>query len=142
MEHNPFAPPSAAAQGPDADGLVFSPEGAQVVAGLSRWMNVLGVFYYIGAAFFLIAAFFMLVVGSGIGGNALGGLGALLFGVFAIGIGIAAMWLRGAASDFQRGVLGDDETPIGQGFRSLRAYLILFGIIGILQLLMALAGAV
>ena len=44
-------------------------------------------------------------------------------------------------ADFERGVISDDEFPIGQGFRSLRNYLILFGVLGILGLLSTISKA-
>ena len=64
-----------------------------------------------------------------------GFIAAIAMLVVVVLIGMAATWLRSAGTDFERGVFSDDEFPIGQGFRSLRAYLIMFGIIGILGLL-------
>jgi len=131
MEQNPFAPPSASTGDPGHGGLVFSPEGAQVVSSLAAWMRGLSIFYYLGVG--LLALGSCGVVATGAGGVGFPMLIALLLA--AVLIGLAASWLRGAASGFERGVFSDDEFTIGQGFRSLRAYLILFGIFGILNLM-------
>ena len=45
-----------------------------------------------------------------------------------------AIFLREAASGFERGVYSDDEMTLGAGFRSLRVYLIIFGVLGILSM--------
>jgi hypothetical protein len=131
MEDNPFAPPRQSEDPAPDGGMVFSAEGAAVVASLATWMRALSLFLYLGAALVLFGS---CAVTFGSGRITAGLLPfVLLFAVAAILV-CSATWLRSAGSDFERGVLGDDEAPIGQGFRNLRAYLILFGIIGILQL--------
>lgn len=93
-------------------------------------MRALSIFYYVGMSLFLLA-----------GGCTAASLGAsgvpVLVGmvIASVLIGATARWLRSAATGFERGVIGDDEITLGQGFRSLRAYLIMFGIFGIIGLL-------
>jgi hypothetical protein len=108
---------------------VFSAEGVAVVTSLAAWMRGLGAIYYVGLALVTIGAC------AAVGMSGAAGFGVvigLLIG--ACGIGAMAMWLRAAAGDFERGVVSDDEGPLGQGFRSLRAYLILSGILSALTL--------
>jgi hypothetical protein len=130
VEDNPFAPPTASDEA-SPDGLVFSPDGALVVASLSKWMRVLGIFYYIGAAMVAVGGVFFLFSAQS------GGFGAFAAAVFlavALLVGLGGLWLSSAGSDFERGVLSDDEVPLGSGFRSLRAYFILMGLLGLTQL--------
>lgn len=132
MQDNPFAPPSVAA-GLDQRALVFSGEGAAVVASLATWMRGLSILLYV-----LLA---MLVIGSCAGlavGNAEGIGMTIGFSVVGLLVAAAATWLRRAASGFEQGVLSDDEITIGEGFRNLRAYLILVGIGSVLSMLSTL----
>lgn len=137
MKDNPFAPPSAATglQAPRA--LVFSGEGAAVVASLATWMRGMSILLYLLLAMVLIGSCMGLATGrpEGVGLT----IGLLLVGLL---VGAAASWLRRAATGFEQGVLSDDEMTIGQGFRNLRAYLILVGIGSILSLLSTLADVV
>ena len=126
MEHNPYAPPTASATTPLARGFVFSSEGVEVVTGLAKWMRALSTFFYVALALMVVGTC-AVVFGGGIGE-------AIIFLVAVALMAMAATWLRSAASGFERGVLGDDEMTLGQGFRSLRAYLMLFGIFSILSL--------
>jgi hypothetical protein len=130
MEKNPFAPPTTQADDVTGGGLAFSPEGAAVVSSLSRWMRFLGIVYYIGAGLMVLGGAITALSGSGMGF----GVGLVLV-VVAVVIGLAGNWLSSAGSDFERGIMSHDETPIGSGFRSLRAYLILMGILGIIGLI-------
>ena len=125
-EHNPYAPPSQASVGSPGDGLVFSPEGGRVVASLATWMRTLGFFFYLVASLFVFGGGCSLLAGGE------GFVIFLIFGVFAFGAMAAGSWVREAGECFQRGVVGDDEISLGAGFRSLRKYFILFGILGIL----------
>lgn len=135
MDPNPFAPPSASSDVPPDRGLVFSSEGVAVVASLAAWMRGMSVIFYVGMALLVLGGF--LTCGAGMSGSFAGPamIIAIVMFVLIAGLGAAASWLRSAASGFERGVLSDDEFTVGQGFRSLRAYLILFGIIGIVGLI-------
>jgi hypothetical protein len=137
MQDNPFAPPSAAAGLHVPRALVFSGEGAAVVASLATWMRGLSILLYV-----LLTA---LAIGS-CAGLATGhpeGVGmAIGFSVVGLLIAAAATWLRRAASGFEQGVLSDDEITIGQGFRNLRAYLILVGIGSVLSMLSTIVDVV
>ena len=84
-------------------------------------------FLYVGMAFMVLGACGVAVSGEGIM--------AVVMLAFVALIAMSATWLRSAASGFERGVLGDDEMTLGQGFRNLRAYLILYGIFSILSLI-------
>lgn len=133
MQDNPFAPPSVAADLHDQRALVFSGEGAAVVASLATWMRGLSILLYILLAMLVIGSCAGLAVGSaeGIGMT----IGFLVAGLL---VAAAATWLRRAASGFEQGVLSDDEITIGEGFRNLRAYLILVGIGSVLSMLSTL----
>jgi hypothetical protein len=50
----------------------------------------------------------------------------------------SASWLRSAARGFESGVLSDDGVRLGEGFRSLQAYFILGGLVGLASLLLQL----
>ena len=101
MQDNPFAPPSAASDPAVGRGLVFSHEGAAVVASLAAWMRGLSGMYYALLALIGLGACGALFSGAGFGL-------ALVFLVCAVGIGVMAMWLRAAATDFERGIQSDD----------------------------------
>ncbi len=131
MEQNPFAPPSASADRPTG-GLVFSSEGVSIVSSLATWMRGLSIFYFLALGLMALGS----VITCGQGGMPGAGRGIIGFAMIVaiVLIGAAASWLRSAAQDFERGVFSDDEMPIGQGFRHLRAYLIMFGVFGIISL--------
>lgn len=133
MQNNPFAPPSAATGLHDQRALVFSGEGAAVVASLATWMRGMSILLYVLMAMLAIGSCAGLAIGTpeGVGMT----IGFLVVGLL---IGAAASWLRKAASGFEQGVLSDDEITIGQGFRNLRAYLILVGITSVLSMLSTL----
>lgn len=132
MEHNPFAPPTAAPP-PAEGGLVFSSEGVEVVSSLAKWMRGLSIFYYI---FIGIAGLLSCGTVATVGVSSARGGGIVLGLVVAVAVTIAAtVFLREAASGFERGVYSDDENTLGAGFRSLRVYLIIFGVIGVLTAL-------
>jgi hypothetical protein len=132
MQDNPFAPPSAAATSKTGRALVFSPEGAAIVASLATWMRGMSLLLYIGVGGLALASCGLLVAGEG-NPAAIGG--TIAFVVIGVLVALASSWLRGAADGFERGVSSDDEFTIGQGFRNLRAYLILMGVFSILSLL-------
>ena len=130
MQDNPFAPPSAAADSSAGRGLVFSPEGAAVVASLATWMRGLSIILYIVVGFLVLGSCAFMVTS-----RPQAMIGTVVFLVIATLVGLAAKWLRGAAEGFERGVMSDDEITIGMGFRNLRAYLIFMGIVSILTLI-------
>lgn len=133
MQDNPFAPPSVATGLQDQRALVFSGEGAAVVASLATWMRGMSILLYVLLAMMVIGSCAGLAVGSAEGiGMTIG------FGVVGLLVAAAATWLRRAASGFEQGVLSDDEITIGEGFRNLRAYLILVGIGSVLSMLSTL----
>ena len=132
MEQNPFAPPTSAPP-PAEGGLVFSSEGVEVVSSLAKWMRGLSVFYFI---FIGLAGHLSCGTVARVGVDSARGGGIVIGLVVAMAVMIAAtMFLREAASGFERGVYSDDEMTLGAGFRSLRIYLIIFGVIGILSAL-------
>ncbi len=130
MEHNPFAPPSSSGEAPLDRGLVFSPEGVAVVSSLASWMRAMALMFYLGAGMLCLGV--ALTFASEVFPPVI----LIVMSAMIIGLGVAGTWLRSAASGFERGVMSDDEFPIGQGFRALRAYLILFGIVGIFTFLL------
>lgn len=135
MEHNPYAPPTASSEAPP-DGLVFSTEGVEVVSSMAKWMRVLSTFYYISLA--------LMLLGGGCAMLSAGAMGLPVLVGFAIAgafVGAAATWLRDAADYFERGVGGDDEFSLGMGFRKMRSYWIMFGIISILSALSSINDA-
>lgn len=128
---NPFAPPSATADPPEGRGLVFSEEGVRVVSSLASWMRGLSTFYYVGLGLLALGLSCMMIAPAP---GSLKGIMAVTFLLMVLGLGALATWLRSAASGFERGVYSDDEMTLGQGFRSLRAYLILMGVFSIITL--------
>lgn len=133
MKDNPFAPPSAVSDPHAQRALVFSGEGAAIVASLATWMRGMSILLYILLAMLVIGSCAGLVAGTAEGvGMTIG------FSVAGLLVAAAATWLRRAAGGFEQGVLSDDEITIGEGFRNLRAYLILVGIGSILSMLSTL----
>lgn len=140
-DDNPFAPPSATADRPEGAGLVFSSEGARVVASLASFMRALAIVYYIAIGMMVLGTCSTLAT---VGSTPMAGMAiviAVAVLIVCVLFGFAASWLTSAGADFERGVISDDEFPIGQGFRSLRNYLILFGVLGILGLLSTISKA-
>jgi hypothetical protein len=134
--HDPYAPPAD----PDATlpaGTVptaFSDDTVRVVGSLATSMRVVSFFYFaVAGVGFLVLMLFMLQAPSGI---------VLAAGVPIAFVITAAVWVREAAERFQRGVLDSDIDVLGRGFVSLRKYLILFGVLGIVQLAFTLMGMV
>src|SRR5688572_8676879 len=116
MQPNPYAPPSSDGA-PPPSGIVFSEEGLLLVHSLARWMQALGWLCIIGAVLLGIGALFILTT--------VGPLGLVFLAGTAL-LWIGGWLLREAAGAFERGVGSDDEMSIGQGFRRLRSYFVLF----------------
>ena len=112
--------------------MVFSAEGVAVVTSLAKWMRGLSILIFIGLAFVVVVTCGVMTTVGRFGGAAVAGyvIGISIAGAF---FGGAAMVLRSAARSFERGVVGDDELSLGAGFRSLRVYFIIFGIVGIIS---------
>jgi hypothetical protein len=136
MQYDPFAPPSSAPDSPSGEGLVFSLEGVTVVGSLATWMRGLSIVLYLLVGLVMLGSFGLLMTAD------MPGLLLAIFAAFGALLGAAATWLRGAAEGFERGVASDDEMTLGQGFRNLRAYLILTGIFSVLSLLSAVYEAI
>lgn len=151
---NPYRPPVESADGfsvsPDATAttgkMQLSDHGCIVVQNLTRWMRIVSVCQYIATGLLVVAALFMVAMISKLDSGSLSGnatkitigisIGAmLLIGLLLI---VGARWLRRSANQFDEGVLGNEEAPLAAGFRYLRAYLILYGIYGVVNLLATL----
>jgi hypothetical protein len=137
MHDNPFAPPSARTGLHDQRALVFSGEGAAVVASLATWMRGMSIVLYVVLAGLALGSCAGLATGTPEGFGM-----TIAFVVIGALIAAAATWLRRAAHGFEQGVLSDDEITIGEGFRNLRAYLVLVGIGSILSMLSTLLDVV
>jgi hypothetical protein len=137
MQDNPFAPP-AVAEPPVGRGLVFSAEGSAVVSSLAAWMRGLSTIYFACLGFLMLGGCASFMFGGGVAFL----VTFVVMAIFGAFFGGSAMWLRAAASDFERGMLSDDEIPLGQGFRSLRAFLMLSGIVSVLTLAWQIYGGV
>ena len=136
MQPNPYQAPVTSTASPTRE-FVFSEEGVQVVHSLARWMGLLGVVYYLGGAAMVLGG---LVLVTNLGGGGVAVLPVLVgFGLAGALFFMAGTWLREAGNQFARGVGGDDVGTIGAGFRTLRRYLILFGVFEGLQLAAALS---
>lgn len=132
METNPYQAPATSAVAGGRQ-VVFSDEGLAIVQSLSRWMSFLGILYYLGGAFAVLGGVTFLAMP----GGAFGVVPFLLVATFVF---VAGTWLRTAGNQFARGVAGDDVGTLGAGFRTLRRYLILFGVIEGLQLAFVMLG--
>jgi hypothetical protein len=135
MTDDPVAPPSVAVP-PAGRGLVFSSEGGAVVSSLATWMRILSTIYYVGLGLVTAASCGAVVMADSLV------VFVQLFVAIPVGVyfGLGARWLRAAASGFERGMLSDDEIPLGQGFRSFRAFLVLSGVVSGLILASHLRG--
>jgi hypothetical protein len=107
-------------------GFDLTPEEVNVIAGTAKWMHAAALFYFAAGAL-VIAGGFVLLLGSG-------PLVIPIAATAAVVVIACGMWLRRAADAFGRGAAGSEETALGLGFRRLRAYFILTGLLGILQL--------
>lgn len=110
----------------------LTPDEVATVADMARWMRGASIIYYVAAAIVILGGF-LFMLGGGI-------LGILVIIPVAVVVMACAMWLRKAADAFQRGARDNEEMAIGFGFRELRAYFILTGILGLLQLVIQLVG--
>jgi hypothetical protein len=99
-------------------------------------MRIVSVFFFIAAGLMVLMALFSLLWG------ALGIIMVVVFGAFALLMGYAGTWLRDAARQFSHGVAHNEEISLGQGFRALRSFFIMYGIFNILGLLKAVWDAV
>jgi hypothetical protein len=142
---NPYAPPvesaDAAYQAPtERGGLSVSGQGWEIVTSMTKWMRIVSTFQFIAAGLIGVmglaivglggsASFFKLPVGAGMRGAAMAF--GFFFTVLAVLFIFAAVWLRQSAAQFYDGVLSDAEQPLANGFRKLRLYLILYGILGL-----------
>jgi hypothetical protein len=132
MHDNPYAAPVATGPSPWGS-LFFSEEGMQIVGSMARWMRFLSTMYFIGAGFMGLAALGALVMA-----GAMGLFFLVAFGIAIAFMAIVGMWLRDAAGSFLGGVTTDEPMTLGAGFRTLRKYFILLGILEAFNLVGAL----
>ncbi|MBW2735881.1 MAG: hypothetical protein JRH20_26135 [Deltaproteobacteria bacterium] len=146
QDHNPYAPPAPQAAVPvglaptlDAGpgGLSLSDRGWDLVSQMAKWMRIVSVFMFIFAGILVLTALF-LGLGSGLGNipnqpipMGYFAVGILLYSIVSL---LSGIWIRGAAGHFYEGVMSDSPAPLALGFRRLRLYLILYGLVGILGL--------
>lgn len=102
------------------------------VTSLAQWMRIVSVFFFVFCGLMTLGAVISLF------GGAMGVIMMILLGAFAVLMGMAGMWLRDAARQFTQGVLHNEEICLGQGFRALRSFFIMYGIFNILGLVKTL----
>lgn len=136
---NPFAPPAQehGAFPTETGAAVFSDEGSALVGSLARWMQFVGMFYLVLASLIVLAVLAMFAIGTAPGTITLA-IGAPI----AIAVIAAGVWLREAGGQFNRGVTENDLGILGVGFGTLRKYLVLVGVLGILQVANTLVGVI
>lgn len=109
--------------------ILFSGEGAEVVAGLARWMRIVSMIYFLGAGLFALAGLVALFIG-----ESFALVPVVIFMTVALCLGFAGGCLGSSGAAFERGILSGDPTTLGRGFRHLRAFFLLFGTLGVLYL--------
>jgi|GEM_PF-4389342 hypothetical protein len=153
---NPYQPPvesadtftAAAVDDTATSGkMQLSDHGCIVVQRLTRWMRIVSVCQYIATGLLVVAGIFMFVLLSKIDTGGFAGssaskitIGMSIATILLIGLLLlmGARWLRASANQFDEGVLANEEAPLAGGFRQLRVYLILYGIYGIINLVMTI----
>lgn len=151
QDHNPYAPPAVQSQVPAAyaptlaadepGGLTLSERGWELVTQMAKWMRIVSVFMFIFGGILVVGAALLGLAGVGAGGAGnIQGLN-IPVGYFALGLFVYAavtilsgVWIRGAAGHFYAGVMSDSPGSLALGFRRLRLYMILYGLVGILGL--------
>ena len=129
-EGNPYAPPAAAIDGGRwSTELSLSEEGQATVDSLAYWMRIVSIFFFLFAGVMGLMALFSLFAG------AMGLIMMVVLGGFAVLMAMAGMWLRDAARQFSHGVAHNEEICLGQGFRALRSFFIMYGIFNIIGLI-------
>lgn len=121
--------------GPADEGtLSLSGYGWELVSDLAKWMRIVSGFLFVFGALMLVVGFGFLACASRFS-NSTAGL-ATMGGAFVYGVLLffGGTWLRGAATHFYEGVMGDATSPLAQGFRKLRLYLILYGVANLVGL--------
>jgi hypothetical protein len=128
-EGNPYAPPAAGFDaGPPSTELSLSQAGQATVDSLAQWMRIVSIFFYVFAGLMGVMALLSLF------GGAMGLVMMILAGGFAVLMVMAGTWLRDAARQFSHGVTHNEEICLGQGFRALRSFFIMYGIFNIIGL--------
>ncbi len=132
---NPYAAPAGAIEGaPPSTDLSLTEAGMATVSSLAQWMRIVSVF------FFILAGLMGLMAVISLFGGAMGLIMMIVMGAFAVLMAMAGMWLRDAARQFSQGVLHNEEICLGQGFRALRSFFVMYGIFNILGLIKTLWG--
>lgn len=149
QDHNPYAPPAAHSTAPAAyaptldtgpEGLSLSERGWELVSQMAKWMRIVSIFMFIFGGLLVVGAALLGLAGAGGASAKIPNLnmpigyfavGALIYAVVTI---LSGIWIRGAAGFFYEGVMSDSPAPLAMGFRRLRLYLILYGLVGILGL--------
>ncbi|MCK5798292.1 MAG: hypothetical protein KAI47_13965 [Deltaproteobacteria bacterium] len=150
MSHeNPYAPPAATTTpppgsarrrpAPDAGTLDLSTQGMETVSGLAKWMRIAATFFTIFGVLMILASGLILMrsdfvtsVFHGSSPAATGIIGGVLF--YSVFMLLGALWLRRAARHFTLGVEGDATSPLAEGFKQLRRYLVLYGLFQLIGL--------
>ena len=143
-DENPYAPPVETSEDyapapPQGGQLSLSAQGWEIVSGMSKWMRIVSGLQYAGAVLVGLGALFFIsqsgrLIGDGGFTTRVLAVSAAVMVAYSLLLFFAASWLRQAASHFYQGVLSDHESPLAQGFRSLRLYLILYAIFSVVGL--------
>lgn len=137
--NNPYAPPpehsdSAVAFSAPDSGLTFSEEGWAVATNMAKWMRFVSTVQYVAVGLTCLAVVGFLVANLSKGG--LSFLPVLFGGLLAASLlALGATWLRRAARHLSFGFSDNATTSLARGFRNLRLYLILYGVMGLFDLL-------
>lgn len=146
---NPYAPPETEVaprtddDGPTRGEVTFAEYETDLVHRLCTGMNVVGILSYVmgGAVALFVAGAFYVVTRLGRAMGAVGpssGQTTVLWGVIVgatVMLGLTVMggvWVQQAARLFKASTLAGETAKLAGGFRKLRAYLTLIGVVSLL----------
>jgi hypothetical protein len=137
MADNPYAPPAAGGAPPAAEaggGITFNDYDLERVSRATSWMRRVGSIQLgIGVAIFVLTA----IAGALAGKRVADSLMLVTLGmmaVYALVLVLGGVWLKQSCVAFYDGINQNAETGLALGFRKLRLYFIVYGVIGLIGL--------
>jgi hypothetical protein len=131
-----------AQEGKGSEGIYFFEYEGQVVKNLSRGMRVVSVLQLVAAV--QIAAVIVLILAKITAKSAViqlvAGLPVLALGVYVVVAAIGGIILGSGSKAFSESVKKMDTNLLGRGFRKVRSYLILTGVVTIVGIAITVIG--
>jgi len=143
MDENPYTPPAALGAGDAAapgqppaaaGGITFNDYDLERVSRATTWMRTVSALHIFFGSVLALLTLFTAFTSLAVIGQPLVLIGVAILASFTLVLLLGGIWLRQSCVAFYDGINANAESGLAMGFRKLRLYFILYGLIGLLGL--------